>query len=347
METQIEVGLDEIGVEELESIPNLDSIPKVDSSEFFEKGKTSRQDREFDSRRTDAADNAVELNLSIQHCQNHIQQDDQTMTYLNLFSEDGNSSDIFCRELNSEGDVTTESESTASNKSDSEDEEHDEDSFGGTPMVRRSRKKKRPYLEECIIWRQKVKKIRDHLTNSHKLNQNPRVKQFISTYYSTNETKRCYQCLVCFKRMSFKHTHPKHHKLERIFNRLDENFFPIEIQLTLREYWESYRKPFHEIVLEFDVHCQGLADDGDVVSVSSMSTTLRQFLGFVVSETKKFSEKTSLAPFIRKFMTDHNLKGITISNYLCKLKKFMRYLELHSGDRYPDFNKTHLGKDFG
>ena len=75
------------------------------------------------------------------------------------------------------------------------------------------------------------------------------------------------------------------------------------------------------------------------MSVSSMSATLRQFLGFVVSETKKFSETTSLAPCIRNFMTDHNLKRITISNCLCKLKKFMRYLELHSGDSYPDFKK--------
>ena len=97
VETQIEVGIDEMGSEEHESIPDLGSIPNVDSGENIEKGKTSRQDREFDSRRIDAADNAVELNLSIQHCQNPIQQDDQTMTYTNLFSEDGISSKISFR----------------------------------------------------------------------------------------------------------------------------------------------------------------------------------------------------------------------------------------------------------
>ena len=87
---------------------------------------------------------------------------------------------------------------------------------------------------------------------------------------------------------------------------------------------------------EFDNHCQGLMDDGDVVSLSTMSSTLRQFLGYVVYETKEFNETTALANSIRKFMQDHNLKRITISNYLFKLRKFFRYLELHTGPDTPD-----------
>ena len=129
--------------------------------------------------------------------------------------------------------------------------------------------------------------MRDHLSNAHKLNEDPKVKSFILSCHSTMKTKRCFQCTTCLKRMSFRGSRPKHHKLERIFNRCDEKLYPVEIQLALRTLREKLQKPFEDIVIQFDNHCQGLMDDGDVVSVSTMSSTLRQFLGYIVYETKK------------------------------------------------------------
>ena len=248
-------------------------------------------------------------------------------------SEDGNTSSISFREVYSDTN-STESNSTA----DSETESNETDS--ALPIERKTSKKvKRPEVEECLICKKKVKKMRDHLSNAHKLNEDPKVKSFILSCHSTMKTKRCFQCTTCLKRMSFRGSHPKHHKLERIFNRCDEKLYPVEIQLALRTLREKLQKPFEDIVIEFDNHCQGLMDDGDVVSVSTMSSTLRQFLGYVVYETKEFNETTALANSIRKFMQDHNLKRITMSNYLFKLRKFFRYLELHTGDRYPGFKK--------
>ena len=127
------------------------------------------------------------------------------------------------------------------------------------------------------------------------------------------QTKRCFQCSICLKRLSFKNSHPEHQQLERIFKRNDEKLYPIDVQLTLRTLREKLYKPFQDIVLEFDTHSQGLADDGDVVSVLTLSSKLRLFLGFVVYETKEFTETTALATSIRNFMTkqpetNHNFK---------------------------------------
>ena len=40
------------------------------------------------------------------------------------------------------------------------------------------RKARRPEIEECIICAKKVKKMRDHLSNAHQLNEQKRIKQF-------------------------------------------------------------------------------------------------------------------------------------------------------------------------
>ena len=98
------------------------------------------------------------------------------------------------------------------------------------------------------------------------------------------------------------------------FSGLDKILFPVEIQFGLREYWESYRMPSQENVVQFDSHFRWQAVDGDVVSELSMSTTNRHFPGDFVCETNKFSETTSLAPSISKFMTGTNMKGITRTN---------------------------------
>ena len=235
-------------------------------------------------------------------------------------------------------------ENTSASDSSSESEgssEHEESLLvadsNGRADNRTSRKPKRPNVEICLICKKALKKMRDHLNNSHKLQNNPRIKRFIGTYYSTLSTKKCYQCLVCLKRMGFKQTHPKHHKPDRIFDRQNVKLFPVEVQLALRNFSEASATHFQEIVHQFDQHLQGLVDDGDIVSVNTLSSTLKKFLGDVVVKTKQFSETVELANCVRDFMDDYSLKKITMNNYLGKLKKFFTFLELHAGDLFPNF----------
>ena len=237
-----------------------------------------------------------------------------------------------------------ESSTTEATDSESSDEENSIDGFASEPNGMspwsnkiQSLKSKRPDFEECLICGKSVKKMRDHLTNAHRLDKNPRIKQFLGSFYSTLNTKRCFQCTICPKRMSFKEKHPKHHKLQRIFNRADTKLFPMEVQLCIRRLKESLAKPYADIIEQFNVYTQVLADDGGIVSVSTLSATLKVFLGQVVLDTKQFSATTGLAVCVRKFKEDHSLKRITISNYLCKLKKFMGFVELHALDIFPDY----------
>ena len=62
--------------------------------------------------------------------------------------------------------------------------------------------------------------------------------------------------------MSFIEKHPKHHKLARSFNRADTKLFPIEVQLCTRRLKESLAKPYADIIEQFNVYTQCLADDG-------------------------------------------------------------------------------------
>ena len=237
-------------------------------------------------------------------------------------------------ETSSDGDFSATEEESQN------DSEHDETVTPvSSPAIQVSRKTKRPEFEDSIICSKRVKKMRDHLSNSHQLNEQKLIKQFISTYHSTLHTKRCFQCVACLKIMSFRHTHPQHHKLERIYNRTDVKLFPFEVQMALRRFKEQLAQPCHEIVEEFSRHMQGLANDRDIVSVTNLGSTVKTFLGEVVFQTKEFSETTQLAPTVREFKDKYNLKRITIGNYLVKLKKFMNYIELHGGDRFPEFKK--------
>ena len=78
---------------------------------------------------------------------------------------------------------------------------------------------RRDKLEECILCFKTVNKMRDHLSNTHKLHNNLFLKRFLSSYHSTRKTKKCFQCDICGKRMSFKHGHPKKHELHVIKER--------------------------------------------------------------------------------------------------------------------------------
>ena len=206
-------------------------------------------------------------------------------------------------------------------------------------QARDSRKPRRPEAEQCLICQKTVKKMRDHLSNAHKLQNEPRVKRFLCTYYSTISTKKCYQCATCAKRMAFPGTHPKHHGLKRIFNRTDPNQFPVEVQLSLRTLKAGLALPYEELVEHFDQHQRGLADDGDIVTVNTLSVTLKKFLGNVIVKTKEFTETKELANCVRDFTEDYSLKRITIGNYLSQLKNFFTFLKLHSANQFAGFSK--------
>ena len=137
--------------------------------------------------------------------------------------------------------------------------------------------------------------------------------------------------------MSFRASHPKHHRLLRIFNREDVQLFPTEIQLSLRRLKEAVARPYQNIVEQFENYTQSLADDGAIVTVSRLSSTLKVFLGQVILETKEFSQTTELAVCVRKFKVERNLKRVVIAGYLAKLKKFMDFIELHAIDSFTRF----------
>ena len=82
-----------------------------------------------------------------------------------------------------------------------------------------------------------------------------------------------------------------------------------------------------------------MANDGGLVSVSTLSVTLKILLGQVVLDTKQSSATTELSVCGQKFKEDHMLKKITISKYLSKMKKFMDFVELHALDIFPDYRK--------
>ena len=140
--------------------------------------------------------------------------------------------------------------------------------------------------------------------------------------------------------MGFKQTHPKHHRLKRIFDRKDQKLFPLNIQIGLKAYQDSRLKPYSEIVDDFDSHCQGLANQGEVLIVSRMSANLKEFLGRVIQETNEFAETTKLLTAVRNYQEANNLKTITMCSYLGKLKKFFDFIELHASERFQHF-KNH------
>ena len=233
------------------------------------------------------------------------------------------------------------SDSESCSSSEKSDDEHSMDVSLFSDTSRNSNNKpKRPLFEQCLLCDKSVRKMRDHLNYFHKLKSNPVLKNFLSSYYSTIQTKKCYQCEDCVKRLGFKQSYPKHHRLARIFNRKDWKCFPENIQVALKGYQESKFKPYSEVVDEFDSHCQGLANEGEVLNVSKMSSNFKNFLSRVILDTKEFEETTKLSSSVRHFQESNGLKRITMCSYLGRLKKFFNFLELHAAKRFPHF-KTH------
>ena len=190
-------------------------------------------------------------------------------------------------------------------------------------------RQRRDKLEECILCFKTVNKMRDHLSNTHKLHNNLILIRFLSSYYSTRKTKKCFQCDICRKRMSFKHGHPKKHELHVIKKRDNIEHFPAEFREAVLQFREQLSTPNEVLVRKFVDHQEGLADDGDCVTVQRFSSSLQKFLCLVKHETNDFKETTMLAPFARQYKSSRGLSKASTIIYLSALKKFFTFLELH------------------
>ena len=109
--------------------------------------------------------------------------------------------------LNSQEERSREIDNASSYDSEStqpSNDEHNESVQPGPSSQSSNNKPKRSLYEACLICDKSVKKTRDHLNYSHKLHKNPVLKAFLSSYHSTLQTKKCYQCHDCTKRIGFK-----------------------------------------------------------------------------------------------------------------------------------------------
>ena len=206
------------------------------------------------------------------------------------------------------------------------------------PCSKRSRPR-RDKFEECILCFKTVNKMRDHLSNTHKLHNNLIFKRFLSSYYSTRKTKKCFQCDICRKRMSFKHGHPKKHELHIIKERDNIEHFPDEFREAVLQFREQLSTPNEALVQKFVDHQEGLADDGDCVTVQRFSSSLQKFLCLVKHETNDFKETTKLAPFVREYKKSRGLSKASTIIYLSALKKFFTFLELHCQPEFEYINR--------
>ena len=343
-----------------ESEPNLQPTEEIPRTKDSNESEPNLQPTEEIPRTKDSNESETKLQPT-QEClrtennsktETNLKQTDLNIDLFEDFNIGGNEEVTDVDMIDISGDISFLNEerqrenANHSNSSDSEssenvDDEHDHEeslTCNSTPIAKNN-KPKRPVFESCLICDKSVKKMRDHLNYSHKLQTNPVLKSFLSSYYSTLKTKRCYHCENCTKRLGFKPGHPKHHHLIRIFNRKDPKSFPESIQIALKGYQGIKLKHYSEIVEDFDKHCQGLINDGEVTNVSKMSASLKNFIAEVISQTKEFEETTKLSVCVRNYQESYALKRITIGNYLSKLKKFFNFIELHAVKRFPHFKE--------
>ena len=242
----------------------------------------------------------------------------------------------------------SESDNSMSSKTSSSDEhELDESRRNSLESISSvNNKPKRPLFEKCNICDKSVKKMRDHLSNSHNMSTNPSLKQFLNSFYSTLATKKCFQCEVCLKRFSFKQTHPKHHKIVRIFNRLDQKLFPEPIQVALGAYKDVSLKLYQDVVDQFDLHVQGLADDGNIVSVYRMSSSFKQFLSKVIKETKEFDVTVNLSSCVRKYQEETGIQKTTNAELFGEIEEIFLLYRIARIFSVSKLQKSSLGKKY-
>ena len=220
---------------------------------------------------------------------------------------------------------------------DSSDSDSDTESETEEPKLRplKSYRSKRPSVEKCLLCAKEVHKMRDHLTNLHKLPQTDPIRKFLLSYYSTIKTDRCFQCNVCNVRMGDKHRHPKEHNVERIGDREDMSLFSHSIVLAIKNFQSGLHLPNSQFVEAWITHQKGLFSDGDVSGQWDIPSTQKAFLCKAIQATAGFTDTLAFAVFVREYFEEKHLTQITVVNYICSLEKLIKYAKAYKPSQFP------------
>ena len=199
----------------------------------------------------------------------------------------------------------------------------------------RNNKPKRPNVEICLLCMKEVKKMRDHLTNKHTIGTENKLRKFISTYHSTLQTNRCYQCSVCSFRFGDRGKHPKDHPIERIHDRENVDLFPQNIGFAVNHFRMQLSLPHKEFVETWMRHEKGLYEDGGTSGKWNVSSTQLTFLCQAIEATHNFKEPTNLAVFVREYVQERSLTKSTMVNYLALFEKMVDYIRAYKRTILP------------
>ena len=230
--------------------------------------------------------------------------------------------------------TNTDREDDADDDHDHEEEEEEEEEEIDSEIefqtfVSKNNKPKRPAVETCLLCEKQVKKMRDHLTNKHLIGTNDKLRKFLSTYYSTLHTHRCYHCSDCSFRFGDRGKHPKNHPIERIMDRENMTFFPQSISVAIDQIRQQLLLPYKELVETWVRHEKGLFEDGDVSGTWNVSSTQFSFLCRAIDATKNFTEPTNLAVFVREYFQQRVITRSTMVNYLILFEKMVDYIKAY------------------
>ena len=222
-------------------------------------------------------------------------------------------------------------------ESDSTDESDDDNDSEIEFRITESRnnKPKRPNVEICLLCMKEVKKMRDHLTNKHTIGTQNKLRKFISTYHSTLQTNRCYQCSVCSFRFGDRGKHPKDHPIERIHDRENVDLFPQNISLAVNQFRMQLSLPHKKFVETWVRHEKGLYEDGGTSGKWNVSSTQLTFLCRAIEATYNFEEPTNLAVFVREYVQERSLTKSTMVNYLVLFEKMVDYIRAYKRSLLP------------
>ena len=180
-----------------------------------------------------------------------------------------------------------------------------------------------------MLCMKQVKKMRDHLSKKHTIGTEKNLRKFISTYHSTLQTNRCYQCSVCSSRFGDRGKHPKDHPIERIHDRENVDLFAVNqfrMQLSL---------PHKEFVAKWVRHEKSLYEDGGTSGKWNVSSTQLIFLCRAIEATHNFEEPTNLAVFAREYVQERSLTKSTMVNYLVLFEKMVDYIRAYKRSILP------------
>ena len=199
----------------------------------------------------------------------------------------------------------------------------------------RNNRPKRPNVEVCLLCMKEVKKMRDHLTKKHTIGTENKLGKFISTYHSTLQTNRCYQCSVRSSRFGDRGKHPKDHPIERIHDRENVDLFPQNINLAVNQFRMQSSLPQKEFVAKWVRHEKGLYEDGGNSGKWNVSSTQTTFVCRAIEATHNFEEPINLAVFVRENVQERSLTKSTMVNYLVLFEKMVDYIRAYKRSILP------------